>query len=106
VDVYPTLAELAGVPLAHPLHGKSLVPLLQDARTPHKSEAHTQLNAGQVEGRAVRTDRYRYIRWKSKEGEFDELYDHQKDPHEFANLAGKAEMKGEVERHRALLWKG
>ncbi|MBL8211813.1 MAG: sulfatase [Bryobacterales bacterium] len=106
VDLYPTLAELAGVPLAHSVHGKSLVPLLNNAKAAHKTEAHTQLNAGPTLGRAVRTDRYRFIQWKSNGETFEELYDHAKDPQEFTNLAAKPEAKAELERHRALLPKG
>ena len=82
---------------------KSLVPLLSNGKAAHKTEAHTQLNAGATEGRAVRTDRHRFIQWKAKGETFEELYDHAKDPHEFTNLAGKAEAKAELDRHRALL---
>ena len=37
---------------------------------------------------AIRTDRYRYIRYKTGE---EELYDHRTDPSERINLAGEAE---------------
>jgi len=103
VDVYPTLAELCGIPLAHPLDGKSLAPVLRNGSAPHKTEAHTQLNAGQTEGRAVRTERYRYIRWRSQQSVAEELYDHQRDPHEFTNLASDRQMTDILERHRALV---
>ena len=45
-------------------------------------------------GYAVRTDRYRYVTWMNREtGEFmvSELYDHQADPGENVNLAGRPE---------------
>ena len=40
---------------------------------------------------AVRSDRWRYIRYKNGD---EELYDHDQDPHEWANLAGVEEHAG------------
>jgi hypothetical protein len=39
--------------------------------------------------RAVRTERYMYVRWlnRSRNGELDELYDLEKDPYEITNVA-------------------
>jgi len=39
--------------------------------------------------KAVRTERYKYIRWvsRSRDGELDELYDLERDPYELLNLA-------------------
>jgi uncharacterized sulfatase len=37
-------------------------------------------------GRAITTDRYRYIEWNGGD-QGRELYDHQTDPHEHTNLA-------------------
>ena len=40
-------------------------------------------------GRSVRTERWRYTEWdEGKEG--IELYDHDRDPHEYTNLAQDA----------------
>jgi uncharacterized sulfatase len=86
VDLYPTLAELAGLPVRAQLEGQSMVPLLDNPSRKWKSAAFTQMKQGNIEGRAVRTDRYRYIRWTGEHPD-EELYDHQADPHEFTNLA-------------------
>ena len=48
----------------------------------------------------MRTDRWRYNRW-GKEGE--ELYDHEKDPEEFTNLATKTDHAATLAEMRALL---
>ena len=81
LDIYPTLNELAGLP-ALPAHdGHSLVPLLKDIQAEWGRPAVTEFRRGNA---AVRSDRYRYIRYHDG-GE--ELYDHQTDPHEWKNLA-------------------
>lgn len=89
VDIYPTLAELAGLPRPEHLEGTSLVPLLRDPARAWKTAAFTQCTREGWMGYSMRTDRYRLTRW-SKTGEADtlELYDHQSDPEENVNLAG------------------
>jgi uncharacterized sulfatase len=45
-----------------------------------------------VEGRSIRTERWRYTEWD--EGERGaELYDHEDDPNEYRNLAGDPELE-------------
>ena len=81
LDLYPTLIELAGLPSRDGLEGHSLVPQLKDPNAPREHPAITTQN---VNNHAVRTERWRYIRY------FDggeELYDHANDPNEWTNLA-------------------
>lgn len=85
--VYPTLCELLDVPPPPRLDGPSIVPLLTDVNAQWSQPAittHGRLN------HAVRSDRYRYIRYADG-GE--ELYDHETDPGEFDNLAADPEMQ-------------
>ena len=103
VDVYPTVADLCGLKAPGNLEGQSLRPLLDNPKRPHRSAAHTQLNAGKTEGRAVRTADFRYIRWTTPEETAEELYDHRKDPREFTNVAGDPRYAKELARHRALI---
>jgi iduronate 2-sulfatase len=93
VDVFPTLAELAGLPALsgpQPVDGKSLVPVLRDSMVRVRDHAyHVYPNAKL--GRAIRTERYRLVEWK-KIGDAPqsaelELYDYEADPHETRNLA-------------------
>ena len=85
VDVYPTLAELAGLPAPSYLAGRSLVPLLQDPARPGRDFALSQFsrpfNAGAPEtmGYSIRTATQRYtrwVKWPARETIAEELYDY------------------------------
>ncbi len=81
VDVYPTLLDLCNLATRAELDGRSLKPLLIDptaAWEPPSLTTHGRNN------HALRTERYRYIRY---EDGTEELYDHESDPHEWHNLA-------------------
>lgn len=99
IDIYPTLTELAGIKAPAELHGKSLVPLIEDPLADWNGEAITQVLRPAddrlpepVMGCSIRTDRYRYTEWG--EGRYGvELYDHHADPREFNNLANNPVAK-------------
>ena len=107
VDLYPTLADLAGLRTAVDLQGVSLRPLLDDPGRAWSRPAFTQCQRGKangnwVFGRSVRTDRWRYTEWdKGRQG--IELYDHDADPLEYTNLAEDARYKAERDKLAALL---
>ena len=112
VDVYPTLSELAGLPLPETLEGTSAVPLLNDPDRPWKTAAFSQYPRGSRMGYSTRTDRYRYTRWQERQtGELyaSELYDHQTDPAENKNLAGDPALAETIKKLDAIHeagWKG
>jgi arylsulfatase A-like enzyme len=90
VDIYPTLCELAGLPLPGHLEGTSAAPLLDSPDLAWKSAAFSQYPRGPVMGYSMKTDRYRFTAWKDrKTGQVvaTELYDHQLDPAENDNVA-------------------
>jgi len=82
LDVYPTLVELCSLTPKPELEGTSLVPLLRNPRAPSKRAVVTTWLQN---NHAVRSERWRYIRYKDGS---EELYDHKNDPDEFVNLAG------------------
>jgi arylsulfatase A-like enzyme len=88
LDIYPTLTELAGLPPKTGLDGLSLTPQIRDPQTPRERPAIT--TAGGPDNHSVRTERYRYIRYADIS---EELYDMQKDPAAWTNLAGNPEME-------------
>jgi arylsulfatase A-like enzyme len=98
VDLYPTLADLAGVGPAGPLDGVSLAPMLDDPAATVKDAAFTQVRNGY----SIRTDRWRYTEWADGE-QGAQLYDMQADPGETTNLAGEARHADTVRALRARL---
>jgi iduronate 2-sulfatase len=96
IDLYPTLTELCGVKSPENLQGQSLVPMLKDPSATGRGWAVTQVSrnrsnkqGGRFFGYSLRTPRWRYTEWaQGKQGR--ELYDHDTDPRELKNLAGKS----------------
>ena len=106
VDIYPTLCELAGLPLPRHLEGTSFAPVLADPQRAWKSAAFSQYprSAGgtSLMGYSMRTDRYRLTRWVQRNDpsmvDAVELYDHQVDPQENVNLAREPQYADLVSR--------
>jgi iduronate 2-sulfatase len=104
VDLYPTLADLAGLEPPSDLHGASLKPLLENPDAAWTKPAFTQVARGGFPGHSVRTERWRYTEWeRGKQG--SELYDHDADPHEYRNLATDPAYAAVVNELRSLVRK-
>jgi iduronate 2-sulfatase len=108
VDLFPTLAELAGLPAPRgpqPIDGVSLVPVLRDPAKIVRDHACHSYPRGPLMGRAIRTQRYRLVEWKLPGTDPAtaqlELYDYETDPLETQNLA--ATKPGIVTQLRAIL---
>ena len=86
MDLYPTLMDLTGLKAPGSQEGQSLLPWLQNPRAPKKTPAVTTYFMG---NHAVRTERWRYIRYKDGT---EELYDRTRDPNEWTNLAGQPQV--------------
>ncbi|MEM9281951.1 MAG: sulfatase-like hydrolase/transferase [Verrucomicrobiota bacterium] len=105
VDVFPTLAELAGLPAPEgpqPIDGVSLVEVLKDPEARVRDHAFHAYPKGKM-GRAIRTERYRLVEWKAPGADSAtaelELYDYETDPDETKNLvAEKAELASELKK--------
>ncbi len=81
MSIYPTLCELTGLPRPEHVEGPSLRPLLLQPDAPWDRPA---LTSHGFQRHAVRSERWRYIRYQNGE---EELYDELKDPYEWTNLA-------------------
>jgi iduronate 2-sulfatase len=107
VDIYPTLCELAGLPVPQGLDGASFVSALKNPSATTKEAVFHVYPRGELMGRAVRTARYRLVEWKkigeSPDTAVFELYDYEADPAETRNLA--ADKPAIVAQLRAILAK-
>ena len=91
VDLYPTLSELAGLPDESGAQGQSLTPLLDapDGSLP-KSDAMIQVGAGF----GLRSGKWAWMWYpasKKNKREGFMLYDMEKDPEQYTNLADRPE---------------
>jgi arylsulfatase A-like enzyme len=98
IDLYPSLCELTGLPKPDHLDGRSFVPLLKNPDRSWKAAAVGRFRAGDT----IRTPRYRYSEYRAKGGRGQirarMLYDHQIDPAETVNIAGRADVKAVIDR--------
>ena len=95
LDFAPTLLSLAGVNIPKEMQGKSILPLLGDAKHSWRDAVYYHYYEYPDEHRVmphfgIRTERYKLIRFYG-DGDFWELYDVITDPSEMKNLYGKAE---------------
>lgn len=97
LDMYPTLVDLCGLPPKEGLEGHSLMPQLKDANAEREFPAITTHNH---DNHGIRSEHWRYIIYADGS---EELYDMDKDPHEWDNLAGNPEYADIIARHRKFI---
>ncbi len=101
VDLYPTLAELAGLTPPANLQGQSLLPLLKNPTTKEWSK-DLAFSISRSGGESIRTSKWRFTHWGfGAKGE--ELYDLKNDPNEFTNLARDPNYSGRLNQLKARL---
>lgn len=131
IDVFPTLCELVGAEAPAWLEGRSFMPLVRGERQEVNEEifAEVTYHAAYEPQRAVRTQRWKYIRqfsdrgrpvmpncddslsktvllergWRDRQVPREALYDLVYDPAETCNLAGESELQPVLEEMRGRL---
>lgn len=111
VDVFPTLCDLAKLPIPKYLDGVSLVPAINHPEVEVKEYAMSQYprDGAVIMGYSIRTKRFRYTEWMSNSYRTNlpyeaknvigsEMYDYEKDPLEKESVIGKAEYKSDQEK--------
>lgn len=103
LDFAPTILEYAGLEKTPLMQGQSMTPLLSGEPVKWREAVFYEYFVDLVHSipatLAVRTDRYKFIRYPALD-DLDELYDLQKDPHEMVNRIGHrryAEVRREME---------
>ncbi|MDE0768612.1 MAG: sulfatase [Opitutaceae bacterium] len=103
VDIYPTIADLAGLTPPNNIEGVSLRPLMEQPDAQWNRPAYIQTLFVDVPGYSIRTDRWRYVEWGKQGDKGIELYDQLNDPSEMNNLAGSEDHSKTIKRLRKLV---
>jgi len=105
IDLYPTLADICGLPVPKELEGVSLRPVLDDPAAKVRPVAISQYprndSGKSLMGYSIRDDRWRLTLWRDRADNSihsTELYDEVGDPHETVNVAAKPEHAEVVAR--------
>jgi arylsulfatase A-like enzyme len=91
IDLAPTILDLAGLPPESAMQGKSLMLLVNDDGVEWRSAffyEHLFEHPRIPRSEAVRTERWKYVRYVDTDPPHEELYDLEADPQELRNLAG------------------
>ena len=106
VDVYPTLADLCGLPIPAGLAGSSVKSFIENPTASKAKVAISQYPrsagkaGGAVMGYSIRDERWRLTLWRERTGSkiiATELYDEQNDPDETVSVHDKPENKAIIE---------
>ena len=97
MDIYPTLIELCGLPEKKGLEARSIFPLLKNPTLEWNYPAITTYGRN---NHSVRTERWHYIRYNDNS---EELYDHDKDPNEWKNIASDTKYADTIKNLAAWL---
>ena len=85
LDLYPTVAELAGLSYSPHIQGKSLVKTLNNPKTKVRDTAFSVTQNGETF--LLRSDKWAYIQYNEDASLGVELFDMEMDPEQFTNLA-------------------
>ena len=97
MSLYPTLCDLASLPVPGHCKGVSLRKLLGDPDTQWDRPARTTYGRNR---HAIRSKDFRYIRYDDGS---EELYDENADPYEWTNLAGQTKYADTIASHKKWL---
>jgi len=112
VDIFPSLCDLAGIPVEDYLQGTSFVPLLENPDIEWKEAVFSQFHrrpkvahdGGRYMGYSVRTKHLHYIEWYTWDNKRHtpldsvsaELYDHRVDPYEKLNRIDEIDYNDDI----------
>jgi uncharacterized sulfatase len=102
LDLYPTLADLAGLPAPLQIEGRSIAPLLNKPNATWNFPAFAVVMFQGKLGRSVITERWHYVEWdEGRAGAM--LLDHRSDPLELKNLVNESSSEARIKEMKELL---
>jgi len=102
LDLYPTLAEMAGLPPPPGMEGHSVAPLLDKPKATWNYPAFAVTMFLGKFGRSVVSNKWHYVEWdEGRAGAM--LLDHHNDPLELKNLAGDSRFARKTAEMKKLL---
>lgn len=104
LDIFPTICDLANVPVPIDLNGRSLI--AKDEKANEQARDFVACEYLSSRGIMIRSPQFKYIaHWKEP---IELLFDMESDPQETKNLAGDPTYSGALVRHRLFLrsWVG
>jgi len=101
-DLYPTLAELCGLPKPEGQEGHSFVAQLKNPKANRDFPSYAVVDYKGKTGKSVRTKRWHYVEWtEGKDGMM--LFEHPKDSLELKNLATDPAYDKTIQEMKGLL---
>ena len=97
LDIYPTMAGLAGLKVGADVQGLSLLPVLKD---PSAAVRDAALSVEKKKGWALRSRKWAYMRYKNGE---EELYNMHDDPQQYNNQAENPEYAEYLKERRSAM---
>ncbi len=101
LDLYPTIASLCGLKVAQKLQGKNISPMLDDPRHEVRKAAFSVAPARK--GFLLREDKWAYIQYREDASAGIELFDTEKDPKQYTNLASDPKYRSIVDKFQLQL---
>jgi iduronate 2-sulfatase len=101
LDLYPTTARLCGVEVPARLQGRDISRMVDDPA--HKVRDAAFSVAPSSKGFLLREDKWAYIQYAENAAQGIELFDMEKDPKQYTNLAAKPGFTGTVEGFKSKL---
>jgi arylsulfatase A-like enzyme len=110
LDIAPTILSLAGLPVPASMQGRSLLPVLDQTTAAWRKDffyEHLFSHPRIPPSEAVRTERWKYVRYVGMNPPYEELYHLAEDPSERENLASDPAHSARLEDLRNLwqLWR-
>ena len=99
-EVYPTMCDLAGIPVPLGIDAKSLEPVIHGKKPTIRDALFTAYQKSQ---RSIRDERWKLIRYPNIDK--TQLFDLQADPHEMNDLVGKPDSTAKIKELTTLLEK-